>query len=240
MSTEAAASIAEPSLEDKEKERKRELSRIRNRRYYAAHPERLKARREKTAEQNKAYQREWYRKNQAALKLKQRAYYRAHKDEVCAYQAKYQKKKRVDVTKRTAEWRKRKMQDPEYVKRRSKVCVDYINRRLKSDPVFRLTLRLRTRLREMIRRIGVSKSVSTMKLVGCDSATLKAHIESLFEPWMNWDNYGFGDGRWVIDHVAPLARFDHGDPEDLKLAWNFKNLRPLCWRRNMEKGASYK
>ncbi len=41
---------------------------------------------------------------------------------------------------------------------------------------------------------------------------------------MNWDNFGT---VWKIGHIMPLCAFDQTNEEDLKLCWNWINLRPV-------------
>jgi hypothetical protein len=70
---------------------------------------------------------------------------------------------------------------------------------------------------------------------------LRAHIESLWEPWMNWDNYGIIEldrQTWQIDHIIPQVHLpfsDFSDPNFL-LCWALSNLRPIDARLNIEKG----
>ena len=70
---------------------------------------------------------------------------------------------------------------------------------------------------------------------------LKIHIESLWEPWMSWDNYGkFDKNRttWQIDHIIPQSKlpFESFDDENFKKCWDLKNLRPLETTANLKKG----
>lgn len=238
MSPEAADSIAELSPKDKEKERKRELSRIRNKRYRDAHPDRVRAKRERDADYNKAYQKEWYIKNQQKLKRKQRIYYQENREAVLEYQKEYNVKNRNAITSHNRKWvAKQKANDPDFQNRCRRASVKSFLKRRDNDPAFRLLCNMRCRLKDILKKNGLRKEDSTMELVGCSFGEFRTHIASQFEPWMNWDNYGAGDGFWVCDHIIALSRFDHGDPEDMKRAWHYSNLRPLCWRKNMEKGA---
>ena len=52
---------------------------------------------------------------------------------------------------------------------------------------------------------------------------------------MNWNNWGMGDDKWVIDHRIPLAIATTED-EIYKLN-HYTNLQPMWWRENLEKGA---
>ena len=38
-----------------------------------------------------------------------------------------------------------------------------------------------------------------------------------------------------MDHIQPVSRFDHTKTEEIKLCWNWQNLRPLGKRENRMK-----
>lgn len=71
---------------------------------------------------------------------------------------------------------------------------------------------------------------------------LKEHFENLWEPWMNWDNYGglMNDSRctWHIDHIIPQSHFDYKSLTDSSFleCWSLSNLRPLEKIENLKKG----
>jgi hypothetical protein len=76
---------------------------------------------------------------------------------------------------------------------------------------------------------------------------LKVHLESLFEPWMNWNNYGRyvpktydAKPTWQIDHIIPHSKFKYNSMEDEEFAkcWSLSNLRPLSSKQNFEEGVS--
>ena len=79
---------------------------------------------------------------------------------------------------------------------------------------------------------GITKSASTQELIGCSIEYLIKHIESQFESWMSWDNYG----KWHIDHILPCAIFDLSDEKDQKACFHYTNLRPLEASQNIRKG----
>ena len=64
----------------------------------------------------------------------------------------------------------------------------------------------------------------------------KNHLELLFEPWMNWNNYGFyrkeGPKIWNIDHIIPVYKFDLSIERDRYKCFNYKNLRPFSGKDN--------
>ena len=117
----------------------------------------------------------------------------------------------------------------------------YKRKKRRTDPSFRLVDNLRRRMRQLLNQAikGYAKASITMDLMGCTADELKLHIESMFEPWMNWGNYGMyvlgGSKTWVIDHIKPCASFDLSDPEQQRLCFHYSNLQPLCGHENILK-----
>lgn len=108
---------------------------------------------------------------------------------------------------------------------------NYDMKRYHSDINFRLIKIQRARIRNALK--GLNKSQTTQELIGCTIEELKAHLESQFESWMTWDNYGkYG---WHVDHIIPISKFDLTDEQQLKEACNYKNLKPMHWRANIIK-----
>ena len=66
-------------------------------------------------------------------------------------------------------------------------------------------------------------------------------MESLFEPWMNWDNNGKGEGTWQIEHKIPRSFFGphFKEPYDsckqFQKCWCLENLKPFDSERNNAK-----
>lgn len=60
---------------------------------------------------------------------------------------------------------------------------------------------------------------------------LKQHLESQFDKYMNWDNYG---SYWEIDHIIPQNTFSFSSIEDkdFQICWSLMNLRPLTISEN--------
>ena len=75
-----------------------------------------------------------------------------------------------------------------------------------------------------------SKTGSSESILGCSFEELKQHLESQWQDWMSWDNYGLYNGEenygWDIDHITPLALCE-SEADILKLN-HFSNLQPLC------------
>ena len=66
---------------------------------------------------------------------------------------------------------------------------------------------------------------------------LMEYLESLFEPWMNWKNYGSEIGRWSVDHIVPISSFCFSSykDEEFHKCWALDNLRALWFWENRSK-----
>ena len=78
---------------------------------------------------------------------------------------------------------------------------------------------------------------------------LRKHLESQFEPWMNWTNYGKYSAKtwtdddqstwtWNIDHIIPQSSLPYSSMEDenFKKCWALNNLRPYSAKQNIIEG----
>ena len=111
-------------------------------------------------------------------------------------------------------------------------------KRRKQDPSFRIRETLAVRMRGALN--GTNKSANTQELLGCTPEQLRQHIESQWESWMTWDNYGVyksgGTRTWHIDHIQPCASFDLTTEEGQRACFHYTNLQPLCAVANIKKG----
>lgn len=55
-----------------------------------------------------------------------------------------------------------------------------------------------------------------------DIETFRKWIEAQFTEDLNWDNFSTS---WQLDHIVPVAYFDFSHEQDLRLCWNFTNIR---------------
>lgn len=110
---------------------------------------------------------------------------------------------------------------------------EYAKNRYQSSISYRLMVNMRNRLHAALE--GRAKSGRTMELIGCKHEELIAHLESKFSEGMSWSNYGWGIGKWVVDHIIPCAKFDLSAPDQQKRCFHFLNLQPLWWDENLLK-----
>ncbi|HET9056066.1 MAG TPA: hypothetical protein VFN30_04380 [Chitinophagaceae bacterium] len=55
-----------------------------------------------------------------------------------------------------------------------------------------------------------------------DIKNIRKWLELQFEEEISWENFG---SNWQFSHVVPVIYFDFSLPEELKLCWNFINIR---------------
>lgn len=106
----------------------------------------------------------------------------------------------------------------------------YAKKRRASDPLFKLAINVRNRIRLALKTKGFKKNHKSFDLVGCSLAELAIHIESQFKDDMSWSN----QGKWHIDHKIPLSSVDT-EIEILRLC-HYTNLQPLWALENIKKG----
>lgn len=128
-------------------------------------------------------------------------------------------------------WEAKKPALPAIRPSRAKQQAQYKKDRAKRDPIFKLTMVLRNRVRSALRSQGARKHRKTLRLLGCDTGHLKRHLESLWQPGMCWENYG----EWHIDHKRPCASFDLLDPAEQCKCFHWSNLQPLWSYDNFRK-----
>ncbi len=93
------------------------------------------------------------------------------------------------------------------------------------------------------------KSLSILKYLPYSIQELRFHLESQFEDWMNWNNYGsfkvetwddndISTWTWQIDHIIPHSNFKYSSMEDKQFidCWALTNLRPLSSKQNLLDG----
>jgi hypothetical protein len=143
---------------------------------------------------------------------------------------KWRLKHRERENARTSQWRLRNKDKVRAYARKHRI------ERMESDLNFAIKERLRNRIKSAL--VCGSKVSSTMSLLGCSIPSLKIYLESKFETGMSWENWGFGQDKWNVDHIMPLCIFDLTKPEHQKRAFHFSNLQPLWQVDNLKKRAT--
>jgi hypothetical protein len=69
---------------------------------------------------------------------------------------------------------------------------------------------------------------------GLDIENIRKWFEYQFTENLNWENFA---KNWQFDHIIPVAYFDHSVEEELRLCWNFTNLRVEPLQLNEKRGS---
>ena len=77
------------------------------------------------------------------------------------------------------------------------------------------------------------KSSAYAPFFGLDSQSFRKWIELQFDGECSWDNFS---NKWQFDHIIPVAYFNFNNPEDMKLCWNFVNIRVELCGMNRNRG----
>lgn len=67
-----------------------------------------------------------------------------------------------------------------------------------------------------------NKNSSYAPYFGLDIDSFRNWIEIQFADGLSWENHG---KSWQLDHIIPVAYFNFDDEQELKLCWNFINIR---------------
>lgn len=166
-----------------------------------------------------------YRDNRDVTLARNRSWLEANRDAHRDLMARWYQDNRDAVAARNIAWRKA---NPEAAKAHQ-------NRHAKkrySTPKGRLEAAIKSGLRRGL-IAGSKAGRSTFDLLGFSVDELRTHLESLFHPGMNWENYG----EWHVDHIIPLAAHNYQTPDDIDFAraWTLSNLQPLWAAENMSK-----
>ncbi len=118
-------------------------------------------------------------------------------------------------------------------KREKKLHNEILRKQRERDrPFLRLANTVRTGVNRSFKVAKQKKKNKTFEILGIDFLGLKEHFESLFEPWMNWENKATKipptsmNEKWDVDHIIPISTAK--TTEDVIRLNHYTNLRPLC------------
>ncbi len=86
-----------------------------------------------------------------------------------------------------------------------------------------------------LRRYVIDKSPCPLyaPYFGLDIENLRKWFEMQFSDNIAWGDFG---KKWQFDHIIPVTYFDFEDENELKLCWNFTNLRVENFQLNKNRG----
>jgi len=181
----------------------------------------------KNLEKRKEYGRMYREKNRDKINARVKKWSKGEKQQEKI--KKYKEKNREKLLQYWVEYRKK----PGYKKKFNQYYKKWITEKLKNDPHFKMKQLLSHRIYLALKVKGVSKSIRTMKLLGCTVEELWKHLESKFQPGMTRENHG----KWHVDHIKPCASFDLTDAKQQAECFHYTNLQPLWSEQNLKKGS---
>jgi hypothetical protein len=205
--------------------------------YYEINKEAIKEKskkyREKNKEKIKQYNKEYKKNNLEYTKEYNINYLKKYrlknKDYYTNYLKEYQKINKESLKEYNKDYREKNENKNKYNLIRKE--------RKENDPLYKLTCNIRTLISFSLKVKGYQKESRTHEILGCSYEDFKIYLESKFETWMNWDNYGNPkDGliepnkSWDIDHIIPLSSATN--EEELLKFNHYTNLQPLCSYEN--------
>lgn len=146
---------------------------------------------------------------------------------------------------------KKKEYDKKYWKinkvKKLKECKERNRQRYRLEPVFRIKHVISVSINKELKKNNLSKNNSSiLKYLPYSIQQLKIHLESLFEPWMTWQNHGTyrteswknedqTTWTWNIDHIVPHSKFHYVSMTDPSFheCWALTNLRPYSSKQNI-------
>ena len=206
----------------------------------------------------------YYQKNRQYVLNRQKNYYINNKEKIAEKDKKYQKKNKKKIQKRVQayndrpevkKWRSEynkaygeankesiKEVSKAYRTREKKRIMEqkkiYVNKRIKSDPLFRLNRNYRRSCHRALQSIGHKKNNRSLKLLGLETwQELAKHLQSQFYDHpetgeeMTFDNHGYYG--WHIDHIIPISTATT-EEEMIKLC-HHTNLQPMWAEENRAK-----
>jgi hypothetical protein len=197
--------------------------------------DRVKTWQQSNSEKLKEHKKTFYNNNSEKIKEKRKEYYINNKELEKENNKIYKENHLESITLKQQEWR---FNNKEYIKiyrkNNSLKVNQYLKNRRDSDSLYKFSCNIRSLIRQTFIGVNISKNNRTQEILGCSFEEFKTHIESLWEPWMNWENYGLYNGElnygWDIDHITPTSSAKSED--DLLKLNHYNNLQPLCSKTN--------
>lgn len=214
---------------------------------------------DKNKDKIKAQRKLYITNNRSKISSKSQQYYAENKEHISNVQKEYNiknKNKRATYNKLWSSLNKDKrkkyvyrwhLKNKQYMlSNRSK----YEKCRKASDPLYKLRMNISVSISGALSKLGSSKNnISCMKFLPYTIDVLKEYIETLFEPWMTWDNHGKYNSKtwndndqktwtWQIDHIIPKSKLLYISMQDdnFQKCWALENLRPLSAKQNILDG----
>lgn len=174
---------------------------------------------------------EYREKNREAISARKKSHYSENRNTVLARNKQYREKNREFVLEMHKSYSR---------SNREKILAynrEYRKKMLLTDPLARPIQAIRSRLYKFCKLTSMDKQFKTLDSLGITQSEFKIYIESLFADGMTWENYGYGNDKWSIDHIKPLRIAK--TIEDVFALNHYTNLQPMWNPENFSKGGKY-
>jgi len=212
---------------------------LKRKKHYTSHTERERERSKKYRKEHKKevseYNKKYTKSHRRRIKEYNRNYNKTHKEEKKIYKQLYRETHKTEIKEYNRKWINN---NKEYKKIYENKNREKLNKqrnkarakKYKENCLFRLSMKIRSAIRKTFKKNGFQKKSKTEQILGCSFSEFKLYIESKFEPWMNWNNYGKYNGKinfgWDFDHIIPI---NSAKTENDIIHLNYHtNIQPLC------------
>lgn len=145
---------------------------------------------------------------------------------------------RIRKNERNKKYWKNNIEDPEFkLRQKNRRRENHLKRM--EDPLYKLKVSFSRRLNKLLKRVECNRSTNKpyyLDKLGCSFEEFKVYLESKFEDWMTWKNYGKYNGElnygWDLDHIVPLSNAT--TENEIYSLSHYSNLQPLCSRTNRD------
>jgi len=185
-------------------------------------------------------------KNKEKISIKNKEYVEINKKEITLYRKNYfHENKERDYLKRKEYTKVNKNKittyQKDYYNENKKRIIEngkIYSRKYRKTPTGKLISFCRSSLSRILDIIKQNKNFSLSSNMPYTIKDLKKHLESKFDIFMTWDNYGL----WHIDHKIPIIHLikiykDKPQKELLNIVNSLDNLQPMWAIDNLKKGA---
>jgi hypothetical protein len=202
--------------------------------------------RENNIEKIKTTDKEYYQDNIEKIKARSKEYRENNIEKIKEQRKKYCENNIGKIKARRKRYNennidKKKECDKKYRENNKEKIKEYqriwIKNKKTTDPLYKISCAIKGRIRNCFKNSNHNKNSNIQDILGIPFQDFKDYIESKFESWMTWENYGNPkDGiyelnkTWDLDHIIPSSSAEiEQDVYDLN---HYTNFQPLCSYNN--------
>jgi len=177
----------------------------------------------------KEYQKEYAILNPDKLIEQRKGYYSENSETIKKHTAEYYRENKKILAESKS--RKRSL-DPEKYRKKKR---ESDKERKARDPESRLRAKISSAFTTSFKRYGMTKEDTRFSYTGISQSEYAAHLKN--DPL--WEDYVNKSYPIHVDHVLPLFLFQLECEDEIKKAWNPRNLRFLPASENLSKGKKF-